>query len=797
MALLDSPADGRFCVIVEFTPHSVSDLRRVSKMAQRLSELGRRFADRGVVFPAVSITQNPGGRPSYDTVAAVAALRAQGVPPEIEILPHVTGKDMNGDAMTALLRALADGGTRTILALTGDVPAGRGVFERDAIGILQLVREINAAALRAARSDEDLASAPQLRAGAAVSPFKYTDGSLAMQMIKASKKVRAGAEFLVCQSGWDSEKSERLVASLREECVPLIGNVQAIDESAARVMRTLPGCVITEDFLRRLAGGGPADVTRRAARQVAMFRQLGYAGVDLGRPGDFQSADEIEALVEEALAVRDWREFRDDLTFPAPESPTPRVRGTAAVSRAVHRVAFEEDGALHGVARAVLAPANRSADREGALYRLFKSMEDVGKEAAYRCEHCGDCFLPENAYVCTLGDCEKGLANVPCGDADPQGRCGNNPNRSCAGEKIYVRLLRRGAVEEFRRAVFPPRRPELRQTSSVLNRFFGRDHNSRPHPLEGSGMIHVGELIHASVPLAGSAMRSIQALGDEGFAAANRGRLAIEDLVATQAAQGADYIDLNIDALGHPDAPGFMRRMVRLVREHGAGVPPCVDSSDPAVLEAGLDEWLAAGPELRPPLVNSVTFSEMERFAGLLARRRDRAFSAVCLLVGPTGPLGTDTEMVAAARAMFDRCTADGFRPEDLFFDTVTLGIGTDGFMDGEGNLKASHTRNSFHAIRAIRGDAAMRGVHAILGVSNWVFGARKRRIGHLRAFIEEAREYGLDAVIDDVSKEFGCKPAPPELVDFVRMFVALDGGDASMDRYTDAIDQARSREWV
>lgn len=797
MALLTSLADGRFCVIVEFTPHTVSDLRRVAGVARRLPEIGRRFADRGVGFPAVSITQNPGGHASYDLQAAVAFLRAHDWPAEVELLPHVTGKDMNGDALAALLQGLADGGTRTILALTGDLPAGRGVFERDAIGILQLVREVNVAALRAARSDEDLSSAPQLHAGAAVSPFKYTDGSLAMQMIKASKKVRAGAEFLICQSGWDAGKSERLVASLRKERVPLVGNVQVIDESAARVMRTLPGCVITEDFLRRLGGEGPEVAPRRAARQMAMFRQLGYAGVDLGRPGDFQSADEIASLVEEALAVPDWREFRDDLSFPAPESPSPPVRGTAAVSRAMHDAVFEEDGALHGVARAILAPVNRSADREGALYRLFKAMEDTGKEAAYRCEHCGDCFLPENAYVCTLGDCEKGLANIPCGDADPQGRCGNDPNRICAGEKIYARLLRRDAVEEFRGAIFPPRRPALRETSSVLNRFFGRDHNACPRPLEGSGLIHVAELIHASVPLAGAALRFMQRVGADGFDRPNPGRLAIEDLISSQASAGADYIDLNIDALGHPDAPGFMRRLVRFVIEHGNGVPPCVDSSDPAVLDAGLAEWLAAGPGLRPPLVNSITFSETERYDPILARRRGQAFSVVCLLVGPTGPLTSAAEMVGAARTLFARCTAAGFRPKELFFDTVTLGIGTDGFLDAEGNLKCSHTHNSFRAIRELRADAAMRGVHAILGVSNWVFGARRRRIGHLRAFIEVAREQGLDAVIDDVSKGFGLKPAPPELADFVRMFASLDGGEASMDLYTAGIERARARAWV
>ena len=292
-------------------------------------------------------------------------------------------------------------------------------------------------------------------------------------------------------------------------------------------------------------------------------------------------------------------------------------------------------------------------------------------------------------------------------------------------------------------------------------------------------------------------MKFLLQAGEEGFTRPNRGRAVLEHLMATQAAEGADYLDLNIDALAAPDAPGFMRRMVRLVGECGGGVPPCVDSSDPAVLEAGLDEWLRLGPDARPPLVNSITFSETERYAKLLERRRERVFGAVCLLVGKEGPLKSTAEMVAAARTLFARCAAAGFRTPDLFFDTVTLGIGTDGFMDAEGNFKSSHTRNSFHAIREIRNDAQLQGVHALLGVSNWVYGARQRRIGHLRAFIQLAMEYGLDAVISDVSKEFGKKPAPPELADFVKMFVALDGTDASMDLYTESMAKAREANWV
>ncbi|MCX6997153.1 MAG: dihydropteroate synthase [Kiritimatiellaeota bacterium] len=339
--------------------------------------------------------------------------------------------------------------------------------------------------------------------------------------------------------------------------------------------------------------------------------------------------------------------------------------------------------------------------------------------------------------------------------------------------------------------------PALQNTASVLNPCGGRDPSARPTPLAGSGLIQIAELLHASLPLAGAAMKSMHALGAEGCARPNLGRAELEALIRTQAAAGGDYLDLNIDALGAPDAPGFMRQMVRLVHAVGGGVPPCVDSSNPAVLEAGLAEWLGLDPDLRPPLANSVTFCETERYARLLGRRQERVFSVVGLLVGKEGPLKSTAEMVAAARTLFARCTAADFRPAELFFDTVTLGIGTDGFMDGAGNIKSSHTRNSFLAIREIRGDAQMKGVHALLGVSNWVYGARKRRIGHLRAFIEVAMQHGLDAVIADVSKQFGKEPAPAELMDFVRMFVALDGSDASMDLYTDGLARARAAGWV
>jgi cobalamin-dependent methionine synthase I len=210
------------------------------------------------------------------------------------------------------------------------------------------------------------------------------------------------------------------------------------------------------------------------------------------------------------------------------------------------------------------------------------------------------------------------------------------------------------------------------------------------------------------------------------------------------------------------------------------------------VLRAGIEQWFELGSGLRPPLANSVPFVDRERFSPILELRARHEFSLVCLLVGKGGPMGSADEMVEAAEAMFELARQAGFRPAELFFDTATLAISTDGCLDATGNRKASHTHNCLRAIRRIREDPKLSGVHALLGVSNWGYGVRRRRVGHIRAFTAVARGYGLDAVIADVALGLGDKPAAPELVELVELYASLDGGEDSLDRYVAGIGRAR-----
>jgi len=796
MGFLQAIREGKFAVNVEFTPHNRGEVIHVANIGKGLAELNKKYKEHGIVFGSVSLTQNPGGNLSYDHQASIRILREQGFPEEVEISPHITGKDMNVDAVKSLLISLVESGVHHVLALTGDLSAtSKGVFEVDALGLLQLIRELNLELLRKAKTAEDFASIPALEAGAAVSPYKYTDGSLAMQYIRAQKKIREGAAFLTLQSGWDSERCEHLIKELGHLGTPIIGNALVVTYPVAKYMQTLPGCVVTEDFLNVLKGKKLIPCLERAGQQFAMFRQLGYAGVDLGKPGEFKKLEHVEKVIDTALQIKDWREFKDNITFPAPESAPPPVRKSAAFSKTVHNLALSETGPLYGVAKAVLTPFNKSAEREGALYRLFNSIEGFGKGVMYQCERCGDCFLPENHYVCTMGQCEKGLPNPPCGDADPSGRCGNNEDRVCVGETLYYRLLHYKDFERFKEITLPRRNPELANTASLLNYYFGRDHAKKANPLEGSGLIQIGELLHASIPLPGAAMKCIQQMGDEGFTRSNRGLWVVVDLIKSQARQGARYLDVNVDALG-ADTPQAMRQYVRLIHKHGDWTPPCVDSSNVEVLLAGLEEWFSFG-DVRPPLVNSIAYVDKDKYGPVLDMRKRRDFSAVCLLVGPAGPLQSADEMHAAAKEMFRLLSGAGFRPDQIFSDTATLGLASDGCMGATGEIKPSHTHNSFHAIRRIRQDPEMRGAHALLGVSNWVHGAQQRRVGHIRAFIAVARKFGLDAVIADVGNQFGVTPAAPELVGVVETFVALDGGEDSMVSYSAKMKEAREANWI
>ena len=311
-------AGDRFIVTAEFVPlpgHNLANFEKfLTGYVQKRQELPE-----DVVLAAVTIPQSPGGQATMSPADIYSILDKKNLWDDLDVLPHVTAKDHNADALKTYLIGLQKLGLESVLALTGDKPVeSKGVFEVDSIGLIQLIGEMNYEAFEKAKGS-DFEKIPQFFVCAAVSPFKYTEASLMQQYYRMIKKHQVGAECFMTQVGWDWRKSEELFRFMREEKlnVPVLGNVYFLTTQtpAPRLMYEgkLQGCVVTKELFDKLTSETFEQHLERAAQQVAMYRALGAAGVDLGGLFDF---DQLVTIMKRAREIgANWANYKDNLAY--------------------------------------------------------------------------------------------------------------------------------------------------------------------------------------------------------------------------------------------------------------------------------------------------------------------------------------------------------------------------------------------------------------------------------------------------------------------------------------------------
>jgi 5,10-methylenetetrahydrofolate reductase len=796
---LDEPRDRRpFLVLAEFLPTAGRDIDNIEKFledyARGTSELPGDTRLAGITLP-----QSPNGVASLSPADIYALLDRKRLWAGLDVIAHVTAKDHNREGIQSVLLGLQKLGLESVLALTGDKPAsGAGVFDMDAIGLVELIEDMNLDSLQHAKPGA-FDRAPRFFVLAAVSPFKYTEAGQRQQYIKMRKKLRAGARALITQMGWDSRKSEELFRYLRDEGldVPVFGNVYLLSRAtpAPRLMHEgkLQGCVVTKDLFEKVSKESPDGPIERAARQTAMYRDLGAAGVDLG--GLFDYATLVKVVRRAAEIGRDWRNGRDNLDFGVKRQPDGtagfylydvdgRRREPANIKPNAHKRFFDfahrtlltSGRGLNPTLTSFFGCSASLRRGQGAVYKLFFASEKALKTILYECEECGDCYLPDNFGRCTIGECAKGLPNPPCGDANSEGRCGHETTRRCVGDLIYDAAASEApaGLERLALTINASRRPDLAGTSSILNYLFAKDH-AAPFPL-----IQIGENIHASIPKMAAAMKE---LIDRGPGAFERPSGALDYILAQVKAQvrhGADYLDVNVDAFGDSDLEfrrTLMRDYVRLIRRHGEGVPVSVDSGSPAVLRAGLEAWYEdAAVAVAVPLLNSVKTYTMDE---LLPLRQRYPFKFIGLLVdakstGSEGSYYSVDELHALAKEIFAAAVGKyGFKPADIFFDSTVFPLAIDMPMTAD---TPGYTYRTFETVRRIKSDPGLKGVHLSLGITNAVRDLPGRRTGVCRAYLAKARRYGLDAAIVNVLHDYGKREPAADLMEFVEAFARQDG---------------------
>lgn len=216
---------------------------------------------------------------------------------------------------------------------------------------------------------------------------------------------------------------------------------------------------------------------------------------------------------------------------------------------------------------------------------------------------------------------------------------------------------------------------------------------------------------------------------------------------------GADILDVNVGL------PGVDERqmMIQVIQALQAAVdlPLQIDSSDPAVVEAGLR--LACGK----CLVNSVN-GKPEVLEALLPLCRKYGAAVVGLCLDEQGIPDTAEGRLAIARRIVAAAERHGIPRRDIYIDCLTLTV----------SAQQSQARETLRALRLVKEEL---GVQTILGVSNISFGLPER--SHITlSFLSQALAAGLDCPI--------INPNQPAVRKAVAAFRVLSGADDGADDY-------------
>ncbi|TFD34236.1 methionine synthase [Cryobacterium cryoconiti] len=232
------------------------------------------------------------------------------------------------------------------------------------------------------------------------------------------------------------------------------------------------------------------------------------------------------------------------------------------------------------------------------------------------------------------------------------------------------------------------------------------------------------------------------------------------DIARAQVRDGAHLLDVCIDYVGRDGVADIREVVSRLAS--ASTLPLVVDSTEPAVLQAGME--LIGGR----PVVNSVNFEDGEgpgsRFGRIMPLVTEHGAAVIALTIDEEGQARTAEHKVRIATRLVETLVNEwGMRVEDIIVDALTFPIAT-----GQEETR----RDGIETIEAIRRIKALYpGIHTTLGVSNVSFGLNPAARSVLNSvFLHEATEAGLDSAIVNSAKIVPLASVPDD-----RRKVALD----------------------
>ena len=225
------------------------------------------------------------------------------------------------------------------------------------------------------------------------------------------------------------------------------------------------------------------------------------------------------------------------------------------------------------------------------------------------------------------------------------------------------------------------------------------------------------------------------------------------EIARSQTREGAHSLDVCVDYVGRDGAADMRELVSRLAT--ATTLPLVLDSTEPAVLEAGLE---CIGGRA---MVNSVNYEDGDgpnsRFQRIMPVVKEHGAAVVALTIDEEGQARTaDTKFAIAKRLIEDLTQNWGMALADITVDCLTFPIAT-----GQDETR----RDGIETIEAIkRLNAAFPGVQSTLGLSNISFGLSPAARHVLNSvFLAECVKVGLTSAIVHAARIMPMNQIPEE----------------------------------
>ena len=291
-------ARGEFVTSVEIVPPRGVDATKLLADAATLRDAG---------VDAINVPDGPRAQSRMGAIMT-SLLIEQRV--GIETVTHYACRDRNLLGMLSDLLGAAAMGLRNILLITGDPPKmgpypdATAVFDIDAIGLTNLVRNLN----HGMDPGGNAIGAPTRYAiGVGVNPAAV---DAAHELRRFEFKVDAGAEFAITQPVFDAAQLERFLGTIGHARIPVVAGVWPLVSvrNAEFLANEVPGVTVPEATIARMRRANERSKEHAVAEGVAIARELlervrgSVQGVQVSAP--FGKVDLALQLFEGLAVVR-------------------------------------------------------------------------------------------------------------------------------------------------------------------------------------------------------------------------------------------------------------------------------------------------------------------------------------------------------------------------------------------------------------------------------------------------------------------------------------------------------------